>query len=64
MNKTYITPRMEVMEMKMQGVLVGSSVTKITGGTGYTGGGTGGGRAPFRDDFDEDDLAELLDFKW
>ena len=60
MNKTYMTPRMEVMEMKMQGVLVGSSVTKITGGTGYT----GGGRAPFRDDFDEDDLAELLDFKW
>ena len=63
MNKTYITPRMEVMEMKMQGLLVGSSVTKITGGTGYTGGGQGGGRAPMMTDFDDfEDFENQFDF--
>ena len=53
MKKIYTTPRMEVMEMKMQGVIAGSSVEKISGDLGYTGGGTGGGRAPMMPDFEE-----------
>ena len=39
--------------MKMQGVIAGSSVEKISGDLGYTGGGTGGGRAPMMPDFEE-----------
>ena len=53
MKKRYMNPRMEVMEMKMQGVIAGSSVEKISGDLGYTGGGTGGGRAPMMPDFEE-----------
>ena len=63
MNKTYMTPRMEVMEMKMQGVLVGSTVDKIEGDVGYKGGGTGGGRAPMMTDFDDfEDFENQFDF--
>lgn len=53
MKKIYTTPRMEVIGMNMQGVLVGSTVDKIEGDVGYKGAGTGGGRAPMMPDFDE-----------
>lgn len=54
---------MEVMEMKMQGVLTGSTVDTISGDVGYKGGGTGGGRAPMMTDFDEfEDFDNQFDF--
>ena len=64
MKKIYMKPQMEVMEMNMQGVLVGSTVDKIASGdVGYKGGGTGGGRAPMMTDFDDfEDFENQFDF--
>ena len=59
MKKRYMTPRMEAMEIKMQGVIAGS-VTGVSG-FDYIGGGTGGGRAPSQQEWEEE-LDELTNF--
>lgn len=63
MKKIYEKPQMEAMDIKMQRVLTGSSVTSISG-FGYKGAGTGGGRAPMMPDFDEfEDQFDFTDIK-
>ena len=65
MKRQYTTPQIEVITLQSCGLLAGSKTVNNLGGNGgfsFPGGGTGGGRAPLREDFDEEDLAELLDF--
>ena len=60
MKKIYMTPRMEAMDMEMQGVIAGSSVTGVDG-FHYIGGGSGPGRAPSQQDWEEE-LDDLTNF--
>ena len=60
MKKKYIVPRMEAMEIKMQGVIAGSSVTGVSG-FDYIGGGSVPGRAPSQQEREEE-LDDLTNF--
>jgi hypothetical protein len=53
MKKIYEKPQMEAMDIKMQGFLTGSSVTGVKD-FNYKGAGTGGGRAPFQQEWEEE----------
>lgn len=67
MKRQYITPQIEVINIQSCGLLTGSKTVNNFGGNGgfsFPGGGTGGGRAPHREDFDEEDLTELLNINW
>ena len=64
MKKIYTTPRMEVTKMQQLEIICGSDVKVVEGDLGYTGSGTGGGRAPMMPDFDEfEDQFDFTDIK-
>ena len=62
MLKQYITPVTTTEAISLQYYLQTESVTDVNGDLGYSGGGHGGGRAPKRDDIEEN--IEHDDLPW